>query len=203
MQRVVIASQNKGKIREISAILNKFGMECISRDAAGLPTFEIEETGMTFEENSYIKAKAISDICSDITIADDSGLEVDYLNGAPGVFSARFAGEGCTPHDNNLKMMDLLKDVPYEKRTGKYVSVITMLFPNGEKLVARGEIGGHLLSELRGTEGFGYDPLFVPEGYDITFAEMSMEEKNRISHRAKSLIKLEELISERNMNETR
>lgn len=197
MERVILASRNKGKLREICAILEKFGMETVSRDDAGLPTFEVEETGETFEENSFIKAKAISDLTHAITIADDSGLEVDALNGAPGVYSARYAGEGCTPADNNEKLLRELQDVPEGKRGAAFVSVITMLFPNGEQLVARGECRGRIALELRGEGGFGYDPLFIPDGESRSFGEMSADEKNRISHRARSLQILEKMIQER------
>ncbi len=197
MERVILASRNKGKLREICAILEKFGMETVSRDDAGLPTFEVEETGETFEENSFIKAKAISDLTHAITIADDSGLEVDALNGAPGVYSARYAGEGCTPADNNEKLLRELQDVPEGKRGAAFVSVITMLFPNGEQLVARGECRGRIALELRGDAGFGYDPLFIPDGESRSFGEMSADEKNRISHRARSLQILEKMIQER------
>ena len=195
MQKVILASRNKGKIREIGEILQKCGMEVVSREDAGIPTFEVEETGETFEENSYIKAKAIMDIANVPTIADDSGIMVDALDGGPGVYSARYAGENCTYEDNNIKLLEALKDVPDEKRGAHFVSVITMLFPDGRKIVARGEVYGTIIHETRGEMGFGYDPLFIPDGYDITFGEMDPEEKNRISHRANSLKKLEELLS--------
>lgn len=194
MSNVILASRNKGKISEIGRILSKFGMEVVSRDDAGVDTFEVEETGETYEENSYIKAKAIFDITGLATIADDSGLSVDALDGAPGVYSARYAGEGCTYYDNNIKLLAALADVPDEKRTATFVSVITMIYPDGSLLVARGECPGRIGREIRGEGGFGYDPLFFPEGSDKTFAEMTADEKNAISHRAKSLEKLEELI---------
>lgn len=197
MEKVILASRNAGKIREMSAILSKYGMDVISRDDAGIDTFEVEETGATFEENSYIKAKAILDIAGTITIADDSGLEVDALDGGPGVYSARYAGENCTFEDNNIKLLGELEGLPFEKRTARFVSVITMLYPDGTKLVARGEVEGHITEKITGEGGFGYDPLFMPVGYDVTFGEMSAEEKNKISHRANSLKKLEALISER------
>lgn len=200
MEKVILASRNKGKLEEIKAILEKFGMETISRDDAGIPTFEVEETGSTFEENSLLKAQAIMDVAHVITIADDSGLEVDALGGAPGIYSARYAGENCTFEDNNRKLLQALEGVPEEQRGAAFVSVITMLFPNGEKLVARGECRGKILTELRGEEGFGYDPLFMPEGETRSFAEMTSEEKNRISHRAKSLQILEDMIRERDKN---
>ena len=194
MEKVILASRNKGKIKEIGDILGKYDMTVVSRDDAGLPIDEVEETGETFEENSYIKAKAILDVAGVPTVADDSGLMVDALGGAPGVYSARYAGENCTYEDNNRKLLDALADVPDEKRCARFVSVITMLWPDGRKIVARGECEGRILTETRGEGGFGYDPLFVPEGYDISFGEMSPEEKNKISHRAKALMKLESIL---------
>lgn len=200
MEKVILASRNKGKLEEIKAILEQFGMDTVSRDDAGIPTFEVEETGSTFEENSLLKAQAIMDVAHVITIADDSGLEVDALSGAPGIYSARYAGENCTFEDNNRKLLQELSGVPEDQRGAAFVSVITMLFPSGEKLVARGECRGKILTELRGEEGFGYDPLFMPEGENRSFAEMTSAEKNRISHRAKSLQILEDMISERDKN---
>ena len=194
MEKVILASRNKGKIKEIGDILGKYDMTVVSRDDAGLPIDEVEETGETFEENSYIKAKAILDVAGVPTVADDSGLMVDALGGAPGVYSARYAGENCTYEDNNRKLLSALAGVPDEKRGARFVSVITMLWPDGRKIVARGECEGRILTETRGEGGFGYDPLFVPEGYDISFGEMSPEEKNKISHRAKALMKLESIL---------
>ena len=194
MEKVILASRNKGKIKEIGDILGRYDMIVVSRDDAGLPIDEVEETGETFEENSYIKAKAILDVAGVPTVADDSGLMVDALGGAPGVYSARYAGENCTYEDNNRKLLSALAGVPDEKRSARFVSVITMLWPDGRKIVARGECEGRILTETRGEGGFGYDPLFVPEGYDISFGEMSPEEKNKISHRAKALMKLESIL---------
>ncbi len=198
MKTIVAATRNKHKIEEIGAITSKFGMTIMSRDEAGVPPVEIPETGKTFEENSYIKAFEIMKLCGQITVADDSGLVVDCLDGAPGVYSARFAGfEGLWPEDaagidtndkdNNAKLINLIKDVPYEDRTARFGSVITMVYPDGKTIVARGTVEGHLVLEERGDGGFGYDPLFVPEGYDKTFGELSQEIKNSISHRANAL----------------
>ena len=198
MKIIVAATKNKHKIEEIGAITSKFGMTIMSRDEAGVPPVEIPETGKTFEENSYIKALEIMKLCGQITVADDSGLVVDCLDGAPGVYSARFAGfEGLWPEDaagidtddkdNNAKLINLIKDVPYEERTARFVSVITMVYPDGKTIVARGTVEGHLVLEERGDGGFGYDPLFVPEGYDKTFGELSQQIKNSISHRANAL----------------
>ena len=198
MKTIVAATRNKHKIEEIGAITSKFGMTIMSRDEAGVPPVEIPETGKTFEENSYIKAFEIMKLCGQITVADDSGLVVDCLDGAPGVYSARFAGfEGIWPEDtagidtndkdNNAKLINLIKDVPYEDRTARFVSVITMVYPDGKTIVARGTVEGHLVLEERGDGGFGYDPLFVPEGYNKTFGELSQQIKNSISHRANAL----------------
>lgn len=191
MKRIIIASQNKHKIEEIEAITKKFGMTIVSRNDAGIPDVEVVEDGETFEENSYKKAHEIMKLSGEMTIADDSGLMVDALDGAPGVYSARFSGEGATDKSNNEKLLALLADTPYEKRTAKFVSVITMIYPDGDKIVARGECPGHIITEERGEGGFGYDPLFVPDGYDMTFAELGSEEKNKISHRARALAELE------------
>lgn len=197
METIIAASRNRHKITEIEAITKKFGMEIISRDDAGIPEFEIEEDGETFEENSYKKAKEIMEVCGKTTIADDSGLMVEYLGGAPGVYSARFAGEDCSDEKNNVKLLSLLEGVPYKERRARFVSVITMVFPGGETLSARGECEGHIIDAPVGENGFGYDPLFVPDGYQRTFAQLLPEEKNKISHRAKALVELEKLLSER------
>ncbi|MEE0772060.1 MAG: RdgB/HAM1 family non-canonical purine NTP pyrophosphatase [Anaerovoracaceae bacterium] len=196
---IVAATQNKHKIEEIEAITRQFGMSIISRDEAGVPKVDIVEDGETFEENSYKKAYEIMKLCGRITIADDSGLEVDCLDGAPGVYSARFAGVDGDDDANNKKLTELIKDVPYEERTGRFVSVITMVFPDGEAIVARGEVEGHLLLEKRGQNGFGYDPLFVPQGYDETFGEIDPKIKNMISHRAGALAELRRKLTEKGM----
>ena len=195
--RIIAASSNEHKIKEIQDIMGKFGMDVISRDEAGVPPFEIEEDGKTFEENSFKKAAEIMRVTGQPTIADDSGLMVDYLGGAPGVYSARFAGEQCDDEKNNMKLLSMLEGLTDVDRAAKFVSVITLMFPNGDTLVARGECPGRIIEIPTGENGFGYDPLFVPDGYDKTFAQLSPEEKNLISHRARALKKLEELLKER------
>lgn len=194
---IIAASSNEHKIKEIQDIMGKFGMDVISRDEAGVPPFEIEEDGKTFEENSLKKASEIMRATGQPTIADDSGLMVDYLGGAPGVYSARFAGEQCDDEKNNMKLLSMLEGLTDVDRAAKFVSVITLMFPNGDTLVARGECHGRIIEIPTGENGFGYDPLFVPDGYDKTFAQLSPEEKNLISHRARALKKLEELLKER------
>lgn len=196
--RIIAATKNKHKIEEIQEITREFGMEVVSRDDAGVPDIEVEEDGDTFEENSEKKAKEILALCGEITIADDSGLMVDALDGAPGVISARFAGEDGNDLANNEKLLRLLADVDPQKRTARFVSVITMLFPDGRKIVARGECEGHIIYQPKGSNGFGYDPLFVPNGFSRTFAELTGVEKNRISHRAEALQNLRRKLQEQN-----
>ncbi len=197
---IVAATGNKHKIKEIEAITAEFGMSIISKDEAGVPDVEIVEDGETFEENSYKKAYEIMKLCGRTTIADDSGLVVDCLNGAPGVYYARFAGTDGDDDANNRKLIGLIKDVPYENRTARFVSVITMVFPDGQSIVARGEVEGHLITEKRGHEGFGYDPLFVPDGYEQTFGELAPEVKNAISHRANALKNLRKKLMDKEVS---
>ncbi|MCR4709958.1 MAG: RdgB/HAM1 family non-canonical purine NTP pyrophosphatase [Clostridiales bacterium] len=217
MRTAILASQNKNKIKEIRAILEKYGINVITRDDAGIPTDDIEETGTTFEENSHLKASVIMDmIAADPSlaeyldspvIADDSGLMVDAIGGAPGVYSARYAGEGCTYDDNNTKLLAALDGVPESERTAKFVTVITLIYPNEKDvpdaarpqdgryvLVAKGECRGHIAASKKGEGGFGYDPVFIPEGYSKSFAELGTDFKNTISHRAKALAELERLL---------
>jgi XTP/dITP diphosphohydrolase len=192
MEKVILASNNAHKLKEIQAILSDFEYELVSMKAAGLE-MDIEETGTTFEENSLIKAEAVVKATGHIAIADDSGLEVDYLKGAPGVYSARYAGEPCDDYANNEKLLKALEGVKDENRSAKFVSVITMLFPGGKKIVARGEVKGCIASNLLGDDGFGYDPLFVYKN-KLSFGQMKQVEKNKISHRYNSLLKLKECL---------
>jgi len=191
VETIIAASQNKGKIRELEAITKEFGMKVISRDEAGVDNIEVIEDGVTFEENSLKKAREIMALCGKITIADDSGIEVDALDGAPGVISAMYAGDECDDQKNRDKLLKELAGTPIEKRTARFVSVISMAYPDGKEIVTRGECEGHVIFEERGTNGFGYDSLFVPLGYELTFAELSPEEKNKISHRANALKRLQ------------
>lgn len=191
---VVAATQNRHKIEEIEAITGSYGFHILSRQEAGVPDFEIEEDGDTFEANSLKKALEIHRVCGQITIADDSGLMVDYLDGMPGVLSARFAGEDGNDQKNNEKLLSMLAGTSKEERNAKFVSVITMVFSEDKILVARGECKGHILYEGKGQNGFGYDPLFVPDGYEESFGQISAEVKNQISHRSRALAVLKELL---------
>ncbi|MGM9554081.1 MAG: XTP/dITP diphosphatase [Faecousia sp.] len=185
--KIVLASNNAHKLQELRAILTSLGMEVVAQRDMGI-TVEPNENGTTFEENSYIKAKTIMDCCGLPTIADDSGLMVDALDGAPGVYSARFGGERCkTDRDRLEYLLKLMQEVPDECRTARFVSVITLLTPEGKKIVARGECPGTILHEPKGENGFGYDPVFYVAEAGCTFAQLPAEQKNRISHRARAL----------------
>lgn len=189
MIRMILASQNKHKLEEINDMLEDLDIELISMDEAGLGDLEIVEDGETFEENSMIKAVTVMEKTNTIAIADDSGLSVDYLDGCPGVYSSRFAGENATDDDNNKKLLKMLDGISTEERSGKFVSVISMAFPDGRSLSVRGECNGVIGLKEKGTNGFGYDPLFIVPEYERTFAELGSEIKNKISHRAKALEK--------------
>lgn len=194
--RLVAATGNAHKLREIDRIVSDFRIKLITKAEAGVADLEVEETGETFEENSFLKASAIMKAAGMAAIADDSGLMVDALDGAPGVYSSRFAGQDGDDGANNRKLMDLMKDVPDGKRAAKFVSVITLCTPEGDVIVARGESPGRIGRIPAGTNGFGYDPLFIPDRYDgRTYAEITDEEKNLISHRANALRALKAKLS--------
>ena len=186
MIRFVAATGNKGKLTEIREILAQFPFKVVSMGEAGICD-EIEETGTTFEENALIKAGYIAGRTGDIVIADDSGLEVDYLNGEPGIYSQRFAGPGASDADKNNKLLRLLFGVPYEKRTARFVCAIAVVFPDGTSFTVRGTCEGYIAEVPAGINGFGYDPLFYIPAYNMTIAEMGSEAKNAISHRGNAL----------------
>lgn len=191
--KIIFASQNKGKVQEVKAIFNKSEFEIFSLHDLG-NNIDTEETGNTFSENAFIKARAVFDFYRMPVISDDSGLVIEQLEGRPGVISARYAGEGCSFEDNNLKVISELWNFP-EPHKAKFVS--TALFFDGEiKIETVGELFGKIIMEQRGEAGFGYDPIFIPEGYDKTISELGFDEKNTISHRALSFNKLKkELIA--------
>ncbi len=186
---IVLASRNAHKIRELQAFLSAVdpSITILSLDDIGF-VGDIEEDGTTFEENALIKARAVAKR-GYIGVADDSGLEVDALNGAPGVYSARYAGEHGDDHKNNQLLLENLKDTPDDKRTAHFVSVIACAFPEDQHapIVCRGTCPGTILHAYRGTGGFGYDPLFYYAPFDKTYAEMTPDEKNQISHRANAM----------------
>lgn len=195
-QKVVAATGNPHKLAEMQSILGRFGMKLITKEEAGVGNLEVEENGATFEENSEIKARAITEATGLLSIADDSGLSVDALDGAPGVYSARFAGEHASDAENNDKLLQLMKSIPNAERGAKFVSVVTLCHPDGTVLSARGECHGRIGRIPVGNGGFGYDPLFIPVNCDHTYAQLTAEEKNQISHRAVALRRLEQMLRE-------
>lgn len=184
--KIVVATKNKGKIKELEYILRDLNVQIVSQRDMNIDV-EVEEDGTTFEENALKKATEIMKLSGEVTLADDSGLEVDYLNGAPGIFSARYAGEGASDADRNNKLLAELKDVPFEKRTARFVCVIAAVWPDGRKIVTRGECHGIIHFKPVGNNGFGYDPIFFIPEYNRTMAELNSELKNKISHRAKAM----------------
>lgn len=184
--KVILASNNKHKLEEIKKILTPLGYEVVSQAEAGVD-IDVEETGTTFEENAALKAQAVYDLTGNAVISDDSGLEVDYLNGAPGVYSHRYAGENATDADRCAKLLSELNGVETAKRTARFVCVLCFIDDKGEKLVIRGTVEGIIGTEPKGENGFGYDPVFMYG--DRSFAELSSEEKNTVSHRADALKK--------------
>lgn len=186
MKNLIIASKNKSKVKEIIEILKNIPLNILSMSEIGIDK-DIEETGSTFEENALLKAKGIYEICKQPSFADDSGLEVDFLDGAPGVYSARFAGENSTDDDRNNKLLDKLKDVPFEKRKARFVCVIAVIINKEEFFTVKGVCEGFINYKPIGENGFGYDPLFYIPEYNMTTAQMNPEKKHEISHRGKAL----------------
>lgn len=196
LDKILVATGNKGKLKEIREILED--IEIIGMRDIGIE-IEVEENGKTFQENAYIKASEIAKLTDMPVLADDSGLCVDVLDGAPGVFSARFAGENATDDENTEKLLSLLKDVPEEKRTARFVCSICLCFPDGRKIetFASGS-EGIIIDEKRGENGFGYDPVFFALDMNKTYAEMTMEEKNLVSHRKAALALLSQKLKGEN-----
>lgn len=186
---IVVASGNKGKVAEIAAALAGLPVTVLPLSDFG-PIVEPEETGITFEENARIKAAYYSRITGKPCLADDSGLEVDALQGAPGVFSARFAGSGATDSLNNRKLLAEMVEIPDEKRTARFRCVLFFSHPKGNELTAEGTCEGTILHEPHGSGGFGYDPLFYMSAFGKTLAQMTLVEKNQVSHRGQALRKM-------------
>ena len=183
--KVILASKNPHKLTELSAILSQHGFEIALESEYGLD-IDVDETGTTFEENSLLKAEAVMKASGLPVLADDSGLMVDALNGAPGVYSARY-GHKSSDGERTAFLLENMKDVPDDKRTAKFVCVIPCLWPDGRKIVARGECPGVITREVHGENGFGYDPVFYLPELGMTYAELPSEQKNAISHRARAL----------------
>ena len=195
--QLVLATRNAKKLAELDRLLAGAGLdvEILGSDAFGdLP--EIEETGSTFAENSIIKARAVSTHTGLIAIADDSGLCVDALDGQPGIYSARWAGEGATDESNLDLVLEQIRDVEPAHRTAHFACAAALVLPSGEEYVVHGQVNGVLLTQRRGEGGFGYDPIFLPDGFDATTAEMTPEQKDAISHRGQAMRALVPVIQE-------
>ena len=184
--RIIVATGNEGKMREVRLILADLGIEIISMKEAGA-SCEIEETGSSFAENAEIKAKAVWEQTGHIVLADDSGLVVDYLGGEPGIYSARYMGEDTSYEIKNQAIIDRVAEAKEEERTARFVSAIAAVLPDGTILYTEGTVEGEIAYQPAGTEGFGYDPIFYLPEYGMTSAQIPIEKKNEISHRGKAL----------------
>lgn len=195
MKQVIIATQNKGKAKDFEALFGPLGYEVLTlRDVA--KDMDVEETGVTFEENAILKAEAVAEALQTTVIADDSGLEIDALNGEPGVYSARYAGEAKSDEANIEKVLTKLEGVPEEQRTARFRCVLAIASPNKETVTYSGSCEGMILSERRGDHGFGYDPIFFVPNEGKAMAELLPEEKAAISHRGNALRELEKAMPE-------
>lgn len=196
VKRILFATGNQGKMKEVREILADLGVEVISMREAGVSA-EIVEDGETFEENAVIKARTIMELTGEVTLADDSGLEIDALGGEPGVYSARYMGEDTSYHIKNNDLIRRLSQVPRQQRTARFVCSIAAAFPDGEIITTDGVIEGLIDYEEAGENGFGYDPIFVVPQLGCTTAQLSDEQKNEISHRGKALRKMKEELRKR------
>lgn len=193
MRKIIVATGNEHKMQELRQMLDGLEVELISMKEAGI-TADIVENGTTFEENAKIKAKTISKLTGEIVIADDSGLEIDYLGGEPGIYSARYMGEDTSYEVKNQNLIDRVKDAVGEERSARFVCAMVAVLPDGKVLTTRGTIEGVIAKEPVGENGFGYDPIvYVPE-YGMTTAQMSSDQKNAISHRGKAMRALKEAL---------
>ena len=191
--RMIAATKNKGKIREIENIFGKLGIEVVSAEDDGIDV-EVEETGSSFIENSLIKARSIAMFCDSIVLADDSGLCVDALGGRPGIYSARYAGEGASDSEKVAKLLEEMKGVT--ERSAMFVTAAAVVFPDGREVTAMGEVRGYILDAPEGNNGFGYDPVFYSRELGKSFAMATDEEKNSVSHRSRALRALYEKIKD-------
>ena len=190
---LIVATRNRGKIREIREALRELGLRIYSlSDFTDVP--EIEEDGKSFTENALKKARFYSKVFGKLTLADDSGLEVDSLKGLPGIYSARYAGKEASTRGNNQKLLNEMEGISLSKRGARFKCVIAMVSPDGREAIAEGSCKGRIGFKEKGRRGFGYDPLFILPKYGKTMAELSLEEKNKISHRGKALRKMRKLI---------
>ncbi|RGS75752.1 RdgB/HAM1 family non-canonical purine NTP pyrophosphatase [Coprococcus sp. AF21-14LB] len=199
-KRIIFATGNQNKMKEIKMILSDLGMEILSMKEAGIDV-DVEENGTTFEENALIKARAIAErLPSDIILADDSGLEIDYLNKEPGIYSARYAGKDTSYDIKNQMLLDRLDGVPDEKRTARFVCAIAAVFPDGTEEVVCEAMEGRIGYKIAGVNGFGYDPIFFLPEFGMTSAEITPEQKNEVSHRGKALRSMRKVMEKKYEN---
>lgn len=196
-RKIIFATSNEGKMKEIKAILSDLDMDILSMKEAGID-IDIVEDGSTFEENAIIKAKAIMELTGEIALADDSGLEVDYMNKEPGIYSARFLGEDTSYRIKNNYIIERLKDAVGNERSARFVCAIACAYPDGEIITIRGTMEGIIGEKEAGSNGFGYDPIFFLPEYGCSSAELSLEEKNKVSHRGKALQEMKKRMEKRN-----
>jgi XTP/dITP diphosphohydrolase len=190
---LVLATRNKGKVLEVERMLKIHAPEISLISMADLDIGDIEETGNTFEENALLKARTVTQISGLAALADDSGLAIDSLNGGPGIYSARYSGVHGDDAANNAKVLNLMAGI--SKRSASFIAVLALTRPDGQSIISRGELLGQIIDSPRGDQGFGYDPIFQPTGFDITTAQMSPEMKDSISHRGKALAQIAPKIS--------
>ena len=195
MDKIIFATGNEGKMKEVRMILEDLGLPVLSLKDAGI-TADVEENGTTFEENAQIKAKAIMEMTGALVLADDSGLEVDALDKEPGIYSARYMGHDTSYHIKNQNIIDRLEGKVGEERSARFVCAIAAAFPDGRMLITRGTMEGQIGYEEKGENGFGYDPIFYLPEYQCYSAELSLEEKNKLSHRGKALRLMKERLHE-------
>lgn len=193
MEKIVFATTNQGKVREVKMILQDLGVEIVSLKEMNIKA-DIEENGNTFEENALIKAKAIQKLTNCIVLADDSGLEVDYLDKAPGIMSARYMGEDTSYDIKNQAILDQLRDAKGSERRARFVCAMACAMPDGETFTTRGIIEGEIGYKMEGTEGFGYDPIFYVPEFRCTTAQLTPEQKNKVSHRGIALEKMKKIL---------
>lgn len=196
MRKLILSSGNPHKVDELKKILANLEIQVLTKDEVGQGELEVIEDGDTLEANALKKARALAEKVEGIVLADDTGLFVDALNGEPGVYSARYAGEECSYEANNAKLLGALAGVAPEKRTARFKTVIALIDEKGAEYIIEGVCEGRILDEKKGSAGFGYDPLFLPEGYEQTFAELGEDIKNKISHRARAIYLMRDKLAE-------
>ena len=196
MEKIIFATGNEHKMIEIRAILSDLGAEILSQKEAGIKA-DVVEDGATFEENAMIKSEAICKMTGEIVLADDSGLEIDYLNKEPGIYSARYAGTDTSYDIKNSLLLSRMKGVPDKQRTARFVCAVAAVFPNGDKEVVRGTMEGCIGYEIAGANGFGYDPIFFLPEYGCTSAELAPEKKNELSHRGEALRMMRQIMEKK------